>query len=195
MYLPIGLEEINLMSEEANKSKDNGQQTGNAGRPQPVTAPLEAGKEKPIISPGQEGFIEEEGLQNVQTSLLTFGYERGGAVIKPEDEGKTKGLGVRAMEEQTRRELDMLEEQAKVILAQATAIKRRKELSERIYNATIRFEPLIGRTYFLYDKDGGDILSLIAPHEWGRSKGYNNYIAKLRLLHDHTWEVLEDAGL
>lgn len=127
-----------------------------------------------------------------KTSLLTYGVDRGSAVIKPEDEGKIKGLAVRAMEEQTRRELDMLEEQARVLLEQANAIKRRKEISERIYNATIRFEPLIGRIYHLYIKDGGDILSLIAPNEWGRSKGYDAYVCKLRLLHDHTWEILDD---
>jgi hypothetical protein len=136
------------------------------------------------------GFLPDEEVELPNTSLLAYGVNRGSAVIRPEDEGKMKGLAVRAMEEQTRRELDMLEEQAKVLLAQANAIKRRKEISERIYTATMRFEPLIGRVYHLYIKEGSDILSLIAPHEWGRSKGYDEYVCKLRLLHDHTWEIL-----
>lgn len=125
------------------------------------------------------------------TSALTYGYDRGGAVIRPEDEGKHKGLAVRAMEEQTRMHMDQIYEQMRLLAEQAQNIQRRRELSERIYHATMRFEPLIGRIYFLYNKDGKDILSLIAPHEWGRSKGYDAYLAQLRLLADHTWEVLD----
>jgi hypothetical protein len=126
-------------------------------------------------------------------SALRFGYERGGAVIRPEDEGKTKGLAVRAMEEQTQMQMDQIYQQMKLLASQAEAIAMRKELSERIYRATMRFEPIIGRIYFLYHNKGNDILSLIAPHEWGRSSGYERYIAELRLLADHTWEILEMA--
>lgn len=134
---------------------------------------------------GQEGLI----LPN--TSQLTYGYDRGGAVVRPEDEGKHKGLAVRAMEEQTRMHMDLIYEQMKLLAEQASNIQRRRELSERIYHATMRFEPLIGRIYYLYHNAGRDVLSLIAPHEWGRSKGYDAYLAQLKLLADHTWEVLD----
>lgn len=125
------------------------------------------------------------------TSALTYGYDRGGAVIRPEDEGKHKGLAVRAMEEQTRMHMDQIYEQMRLLAEQAQNIQRRRELSERIYLATMRFEPLIGRIYYLYNNNDKDVLSLIAPHEWGRSRGYDTYLAKLRLLADHTWEVLD----
>ena len=36
------------------------------------------------------------------------------------------------------------------------------------------FEPLIGKIYHLYEReDGSDLLSLIAPNEWGRSKPFS----------------------
>jgi hypothetical protein len=152
--------------------------------------PDTAGSEQPNVQPApKHQSIDPE---NPMTSQLTFGYERGGAVIRPEDEGKIKGLAVRAMEEQTDMHMNQIFEQMKVLAEQAKNIQRRKELSERIYSATIRFDPLIGRIYYLYQKDGKDILSLIAPQEWGRSKGYDHFEAKLKLLADHTWDILED---
>ncbi len=45
----------------------------------------------------------------------------------------------------------------------------------------LRFNPLIGREYYLYERgDGTDVLSLVAAHEWGRS--YQRFVAKARLL-------------
>ena len=151
----------------------------------PDTEPL---SEQPI---GEQPVNPQTDLILPKTSELTYGYDRGGAIVRPDDEGKHKGLAVRAMEEQTQMHMDQIYEQMRLLAEQAQNIQRRKELSERIYHATMRFEPLIGRTYFLYSKEGKDILSLIAPHEWGRSKGYDAYQAKLRLLADHTWEVLD----
>ena len=48
----------------------------------------------------------------------------------------------------------------------------------------------ISETYYLYEKeDGSDLMSLVAPEEWGRSFKYSRYLAKVKLLADHTWEV------
>lgn len=54
------------------------------------------------------------------------------------------------------------------------------------------FEPIIGKTYYLYRRENGeDFLSLVAPNEWGRSKKMN-YVATVKLLADHTWDVIEE---
>jgi hypothetical protein len=46
----------------------------------------------------------------------------------------------------------------------------------------------------LYQKDGKDLLSLISPGEWGRSqKDKLIFVARMRLLADHTWDILEMA--
>lgn len=123
--------------------------------------------------------------------LIHFPHTVGGAMIKPEDKGKIKGRAVAAMHEQTEMQVQQIYEQMKLLADQANAIKKRVEVSERIYQAKMSFEPLIGKIYYLYEReDGSDLLSLIAPEEWGRSKPFSNFIAEVKLLADHTWEIL-----
>ncbi|HYG50791.1 MAG TPA: DUF2452 domain-containing protein, partial [Flavobacteriales bacterium] len=75
---------------------------------------------------------------------------------------------------------------------QAKDLNQRVHISERVYVAEMRFEPIIGRIYYLYEReDGMDVMSLIAPNEWGRSRRIGRYRAKIQLLADHTWEVLD----
>lgn len=123
--------------------------------------------------------------------LIHFPHTVGGAMIKPEDKGKIKGRAVAAMHEQTEMQVQQIYEQMKLLADQANAIKKRVEVSERIYQAKMSFEPLIGKIYYLYEReDGNDLLSLIAPEEWGRSKPFSNFVAEVKLLADHTWEIL-----
>jgi hypothetical protein len=122
--------------------------------------------------------------------LLPYAHTAGGAVIKPDDMGKIKGRSVLAMRQQTDRQMNQLYEQMEVLARQAKLIAERKEISERIYEAAMGFEPIISETYYLYEKeDGSDLMSLVAPEEWGRSFKYSRYLAKVKLLADHTWEV------
>jgi hypothetical protein len=122
--------------------------------------------------------------------LLPYAHTAGGAVIKPDDMGKIKGRSVLAMRQQTDRQMNQLYEQMEVLARQAKLLADRKEISERIYDAAMGFEPIISETYYLYEKeDGSDLMSLVAPEEWGRSFKYSRYLAKVKLLADHTWEV------
>jgi cellobiose-specific phosphotransferase system component IIA len=124
--------------------------------------------------------------------LLPYAHTSGSALIKPEDMGKTKGRAVSAMHQQTDMQMAQLYEQMKLLADQANAIKKRVEISERIYAAKMSFEPLISHVYYLYRRpDGEDLLSLIAPTEWGRSKKSLEFVAKIKLLADHTWEILD----
>ncbi len=123
--------------------------------------------------------------------LIPFPHSVGGAVVKPEDEGRMKGKAMSAMKEQTSHQLHQLYEQMKTLVKQANTIKKRVEVSEKIYLAQMNFEPVIGQTYYLYEKeDGSAVLSMIAPEEWGKSLPYKSFSVKVRLLSDHTWEVL-----
>jgi hypothetical protein len=49
----------------------------------------------------------------------------------------------------------------------------------------------MGHIYHLYRRktNGESLISLIAPHEWGRKQPYD-YMATVKLLYDHTWEIL-----
>jgi hypothetical protein len=123
---------------------------------------------------------------------LAFPHTVGGALIKPEDRGKIKGKAVSAMHQQTERQMKQLYAQMELLVKQANQLKQRVEVSERIYLAQMNFEPLIGHTYYLYEKkDGSDVLSMIAPEEWGKNMPFNRLISRATLLADHTWELLE----
>ena len=123
--------------------------------------------------------------------ILPYAHTVGSLPIKPEDRGKIKGRAVRAMYEQTDQQLLQIQEQVRLLAEQAERIEQRKVLSERIYQAQIGYEPLIGKVYYLYSKeDGMDLLSMLSPAEWGRSLPHTA-IASVKLLADHTWEILE----
>ena len=123
--------------------------------------------------------------------ILPYAHNTNSAVIQPEDKGKIKGRSVKAMQQQTEKQMQQIYQQMQLLAEQANAIKSRVKVSERIYLAEIPFEPLIGETYYLYQKnDDKDLLSLIGPDEWGKSKPFQKYIATVQMQADHTWEII-----
>lgn len=157
----------------------------------------EISKENQEVRPIDVEQIDLEKLKEKvaeDPSTLPYAHTVGGVIIKPEDQGKIKANALEAMYQQTDMQMEQIYKQMQLLAEQAKDINTRKTISERIYQAEIRFEPLIGRTYYLYERQGkSDVLSLIAPHEWGKSRKYDNYIATIRLLADHTWEIIEKA--
>ena len=140
----------------------------------------------------EEAFLNPINKDKVAENpgLLPYAHTAGGAVIKPDDMGKIKGRSVLAMRQQTDRQMNQLYEQMEVLARQAKLLAQRKEISERIYDAAMGFEPIINETYYMYEKDTGtDLLSLVAPNEWGRSFKYSRFLAKCLLLADNTWDV------
>ena len=141
-------------------------------------------KKKAFINPIDKDKIAEN------PHLLPYAHTVGGAVIKPIDKGKVKGLAVGAMYEQTEMQLDQIREQINLLAEQANKIKARVEISENIYQAEMSFKPLIGKTYHLYQRTTGKYLvSMVAPSEWGR-KNPLDFKATIKLLSDHTWEII-----
>ena len=125
-------------------------------------------------------------------SSLEYPHHAGSALVKPEDKGKIKGRALSAMEFQTDMQLDQIYQQMQLLAEQAKKLNSRKDISEMIYQAEMRFEPLINHIYHLYKKeDSTYLLSLIGPNQWGRSKKSFDFLATVRLLADHTWDVLE----
>ncbi|MFM8471453.1 MAG: DUF2452 domain-containing protein [Limisphaerales bacterium] len=121
-------------------------------------------------------------------ALLPYAHMRGGFVVKPEDMGRAKGLAIEAMEGQVNEQLKQIYEQVETLARQAKAIRTRAEISYKIYQCDLRFEPRINQVYHLYEAEGGSPrLSLVAPDEWTTEM---IHLATVRLLADHTWEVL-----
>lgn len=122
---------------------------------------------------------------------LEYGHHVGSAIVRPEDQGKVKGRAISAMDHQTDQQLGQIYEQMQLLAEQAKKIQERKQISERIYLAEMRFEPIINHTYHLYQRDNGvHLLSLVAPENWGRSARNFEFVATVKLLADHTWEII-----
>ncbi len=140
---------------------------------------------KEFINPIDEDNITEN------PKGLEYPHHRGSQLVKPEDTGKVKGRALAAMEQQTNRQMDQIQEQIELLAKQANKLKSRVEISETIYTAKMNFEPLVGHDYFLYETDDHHfLLSLLSPAEWGRTLPHL-YKAKVSLLADHTWDVLD----
>ncbi len=123
--------------------------------------------------------------------LLAYPHHIGSISVRPEDVGKLKSRALSAMHDQTNRQLLQLQKQAELLAQQAFDIKKRVEISEKIYTATMFFEPFVGSDYYLYEQDGIYKLMMIAPDEWGKLKKENLiFISAVRLLSDHTWEII-----
>jgi len=145
-------------------------------------------QKKGFVNPIDEDKITEN------PGTLPYAHTIGGAAIKPTEEGAIKGKALSAMEEQTGSQMKQIYDQMKVLAEQAEKLKARKEMSQRIYQATINFQPVIGHIYYLYQRESEEhVLSLISPSEWGNDMPFAQYFAKVRLLADHTWEVQELA--
>lgn len=123
--------------------------------------------------------------------LLPYAHTVGGAVIKPIDKGRIKGRAVSAMYEQTDMQLNQIRRQIELLAQQAQAIHDRVSISEKIYQAEVNFEPLIGFVYHLYERANGQhVLSMVGPDEWGSRSPYT-FVGTVKMLADHTWEILQ----
>ena len=145
---------------------------------------MDKDKRKDIINPIDKDKITEN------PHNLPYAHNVGSQLVKPEDQGRVKGRALSAMEFQTDMQLEQIYEQMQLLANQAKKLEERKIISERIYQAEIRFEPIINHVYYFYRKEDVYILSLISPEQWGKSKSNFEYIATVRLLADHTWDIL-----
>jgi hypothetical protein len=124
---------------------------------------------------------------------LPYAHTLGSPVIKPVDEGKVKGKAMAAMYEQTQNQMDQLREQMQLIADQAQKLHDRVKISEKIYEAKMGFDPLVGHVYFLYVRKNDEyLLSMVSPDEWGKSLPFKSFEGRVKLLADHTWELLRD---
>lgn len=111
--------------------------------------------------------------------------------IEPVDKRLLKANAHEAMQHQAEQQIQMLRKQAELLLKQAKEIENRLQVSHEIYKADVNFEPVIGGIYHLYQrKDGTQVLTLVAPYEWGKTMPYEMYLHTVRLLPDRTWDIL-----
>ena len=134
------------------------------------------------------GYTNTE-IYHKQLSVMPYSTSVSGAVIKATEAGVIRHKALTAMEEQTNMQLNQIRRQIELLAIQAQEIQMRKELSMIIYNAKLSFVPVIGQTYYLYQKgDDSHTLSLISSKEYGGGAGpYKKFVSPVKLLADHTW--------
>lgn len=70
------------------------------------------------------------------------------------------------------------------LLEKAEKLLEEYNTSMMIWDSKISFEPIIGKKYHLYNFDGVNTLSLIAPNEWNKKEFF---IGSFVLNHDNKW--------
>jgi hypothetical protein len=143
------------------------------------------------LDPGQSSTNTE--LYHKQFSVLPYAASASSAVVKQNEAGLIRHQALTAMEEQTHLQFEQIRRQIELLALQAKEIQKRKDLSMIIYGTKLGFAPVIGHTYYLYKKeDESHLLTMIAPHEWGKkSTSRQEFLAAVKLLADHTWTEME----
>ncbi len=125
-------------------------------------------------------------------STLPYAHTVGGSKITVPDIKRNRSRALEAMEHQTDQQLDQIREQIELLAEQAKRIQERKDLSEVIYQAQMGFKPEINHIYHLYRKENDSfVLSMIGPDEWPGQMKYESFLYTVKLLADHTWEIIE----
>lgn len=109
--------------------------------------------------------------------------------INPIDKRLVKATAFETMQYQANQQIQLIKQQAELLMEQARKIEERMTISRQIYEADINFEPVIGTVYHVYEKQGRTILSLISPEEWGKIP-FDNYVCSAQLLGDKSWELI-----
>lgn len=122
---------------------------------------------------------------------ISFAASAGSAPIAKTEEQVIKNRSRQSMLEQLDIQMGQIMQQIQLLAAQVEKLKMRRDVSQRIYDSNIGFEPLVGKEYYLYDNGANCTLSLISPEEWNTEEKRNTYVAKVRLLADKTWDVLQ----
>lgn len=125
--------------------------------------------------------------------LIDFPHHLGSAPIIKNDPALIKTKAMSAMIEQTQVQWQQIQQQLELLKQQAEKLKQRIAFSEKVYNAQLSFEPVIGSVYYLYHNSQKDIdvLMMIHPVEWRTMPSHLQFQCAVKLLADHTWEIVE----
>lgn len=110
-------------------------------------------KKKPelVVWDEEKGYYSKE---------LTYGSNIGAPSIRLEDVGGWKQLQAQNANKIFTKKYEEIKDEFKKLVNEVT-------WNEFVYSANYNFIPVIGETYYLYEKkDGTPFLSLIAPNEW-----------------------------
>ena len=94
--------------------------------------------------------------------ILPYASNVGAPVIKPENIDSWRQKGITKVNHHLETKFSELKEEYLRLIEEF-------KWNDLIYNAKFNFEPIIGKTYYLYvGDDNKNFLSLISPTEWNR---------------------------
>ena len=112
-------------------------------------------------------------------NLLPYGSNVGAPSIKPTDISSWKDEKVITTNHYFSSRYDEIKKDYLKLM-------KEYEWNTLVYNAEFRFKPVMGKVYFLYQKDDGKLfLSLIEPNEWDKI-----FIGAFKLISDNRWEKI-----
>jgi hypothetical protein len=144
--------------------------------------------------------VTDDHIQKLKTlsienpGLSEFAASIGSGVVAPLKESAIRKSSHQAMMEQLNIQMAQILDQIKLLAEQVDDLKKRKEISEEIYLSKITFEPVVGNEYYLYynNNEQKKFLSMISPDEWGNNAEHLRFIARVKLLGDKTWKVINE---
>jgi hypothetical protein len=107
---------------------------------------------------------------------LTYASNVGAPAIRLEDVGGWKQIQAQNANKIFTKKYEEIKDEFKKLVDEVS-------WNEFVYSATYNFVPVIGETYYLYEKkDGSPFLSLITPTEWNMK-----YIGTTKLESNNKW--------
>ena len=89
-----------------------------------------------------------------------------------------------AKTESSKKMLDVFERERDEILGKIQKLYEEYNDSVMVWESKISFEPIVGKTYHLYELETGKTLSIISPTEWNNSQ---YFIGSFTLSSDRKW--------
>jgi hypothetical protein len=89
-----------------------------------------------------------------------------------------------ARSEASKKMSDVFERERQEIIERIEKLYNEYDTSVMVWESKISFEPIIGKTYYLYDFNNVKTLSLLSPKEWNKS---DSFIGEFILTSDRKW--------
>jgi hypothetical protein len=86
--------------------------------------------------------------------------------------------------ESSKKMMDVFERERVELIERAVKLTEEFNDSLMVWESKISFDPIVGKTYHLYDFDGKNTLSIISPQEWNKA---DCFIGSFTLTSENKW--------
>lgn len=125
--------------------------------------------------------IETMDGQELRPNFIPYPTSTLSPQITPPDLTDFKSRGITSVQRE-------LSEKLAAMRQQYVALLDDFHWNKLVYEARFGFEPVVGKTYYLYEDGDQLALSMIEPRRW-----HKRYVAALKLGAEHQWQVQEVA--